>query len=217
MACLEAGFLITGVFGSYRLNAIEIKISLAVSPSSPIISTVDREFYTKPNGHRISLFYTLIIITAVGFLVVPGETFKQQYGWTIILALPIVATAIVLLTRLFSRNGIPRCRTSIDPQSGAKGFHVGNISINLDEVNKIIKVNRPGIFGSELQIYDGKILPSTIIVLGELRVPDLLIETLREMTPRAEYKETLSSIHFLDWGLGISLAALIIIIISKVL
>lgn len=178
---------------------------------------MDREFYTKPNGHKISLFYTLIIITAVGFLVVPSETFKQQYGWTILLAVPIVATAIVFLTRLFTRSGIIRCRTSLDPQSGAKGFHVGNISINLDEVNKIIKVNRPGIFGSELQIYDGKILPSTIIVLGELRVPDLLIETLREMAPRAEYKETLSNVHFLDWGLAISFVALVIIVISKAL
>lgn len=178
---------------------------------------MDREFYTKPNGHRISLFYTLIIITAVGFLVVPGETFKQQYGWTIVLAIPIVAAVVVFLTRLFSKSGIPRCRTSVDPQTGAKGFHVGNVSTNMDEVNKIVKVNRPGIFGNELQIFDGKLIPSAIIVLGELRVPDLLIETLREMAPRAEYKESMAGIHFLDWGLGVSLAALIIIILSKAL
>lgn len=178
---------------------------------------MNKEFYTKPNGHKISLYYTLIIIAAVGFLITPSEVFKATFGWSIILAIPIASALFVFLSRLLSRNGISRCRTSVDPQTGVKGFHIGNISINLDEVNKIVKVNRPGVFGSELQIFDGKINPSSIIVLGELRTPDDLVETLRSMAPRAEFKETISSIHFLDWGLGISLAALVVIIISKVL
>lgn len=178
---------------------------------------MNKEFYTKPNGHKISLYYSLIIIAAVGFLIVPSDSFKTPYGWSILLAIPVMSVLVVFLSRLISRNGIVRCRTSLDAETGTKGFHIGNISINLDEVNKIIKINRPGIFGSELQIFDGKITPSTIIVLGELRTPDDLIETLRTMAPKAEYKETISSIHFLDWGLGISLAALIVIIISKVI
>lgn len=178
---------------------------------------MNKEFYTKPNGHKISLYYTLIIIAAVGFLITPSEVFKAAFGWSIILAIPVVSVLVVFLSRLLSRNGIPRCRTSIDAETGAKGFHIGNISVNLDEVNKIVKVNRPGVFGSELQLFEGKINPSAIIVLGELKTPDELIETLRNMAPRAEYKETVANIHFLDWGLGLSLAALIIIIISKVL
>lgn len=174
-------------------------------------------FWTKPNGHKISLFYTLIILTAIGFLIVPSDAFRWNFGWAIALAMPIAAAAFTFLTRLFTRNGIVRCRTSVDAETGAKGFHIGANSINLDEVTRIVKLSRPGIFGSELQFFEGRITPSAIVVLGELKQPDLLVETVKNLAPRAAYVESYTGLHFLDWGLGVSLAALLVIALSKVL
>jgi hypothetical protein len=177
---------------------------------------VEETFWTKPNGHRISLYYTLIIMTAVGFLLIPLDLFGASLKWAVALGMPVLAVLLTLFARLFARHGIQRCRISENSETGARGFHVGNISVSMDEITKIIRISRQSLFGSELQVYTDKIIPATIIVLEELRNPGDLIEALRKDAPRAVYKESVSGMHPLDWGLWISLAALAIIAISKV-
>jgi hypothetical protein len=176
---------------------------------------VEKDFWTKPNGHRISLYYTLIIIAAIGFLIVPSDLFRGELNWLWIVVILVGAVLFTFLPRFFRKVGIVRCYLTEDQETGAKGFHIGNNSINLDNVTRFVKVSRPGFFGSELQIFEDGIMPRAIVVLEELVDPDGLISSLTEMAPKAKLVDSYTNLHFLDWGLGISLAALVVIIVSK--
>jgi len=178
---------------------------------------VEEQYLTKPNGHRISLFYTIIILSAFGFLIIPLDAFGKSLIWLTIVLIPAAATGFTFLTRLMMRQGVIRCRIWTDEETKRVNFNISLIQIPTDEITKIIRVSRPGLFGSELQVYTDKINPSAVIVLEELANPGGLIESLRTNAPRAIFKETYSGLHFLDWGLWISLAALAVIVVSKVL
>ena len=178
---------------------------------------MEEQYLTKPNGHRISLFFTIIILSAFGFLIVPLDAFGNNLIWLTIVLIPAAATGFTFFTRLMMRQGIVRCRIWTDEETKRVYFNISLIQIPVEEVTKIIRVSRPGLFGAELQVFTDKINPAAIIVLEELVNPGDLIESLRTNAPRAIYKETYSGLHFLDWGLWISLAALIIIVVSKAL
>lgn len=178
---------------------------------------MEEQYLTKPNGHRISFFYTVIILSAFGFLIIPLDAFGKNLIWLTIVLIPVAAAGFTLLTRLMLRQGIVRCRLWTEEETKKVYFGISLISIPADEISKIIRVSRPGLFGAELQVFTDKINPSAIIVLEELANPGGLIESLRTSAPRAIYKETMGGFHFLDWGLWISLAALAVIVVSRVL
>ena len=171
---------------------------------------MEKRFTTKRFGHPISQYYTIILYTAVGFLLIPQDKLTGSNVWFFIVIIPVVAVIVAYIPRLLIKSGV--ARVFLDEDSVQVGF----IRIPYTEITKFVKVTRLGLMGPELQIFTSDIRPSMVIVLRELQNPNDLIDDLLKASPKASWKEIHSGFSFLDVGLIISLVLLVWIIIWKV-
>lgn len=171
---------------------------------------MEQIFYTKPFGHIISQIYTMALYAAIGYIFVPDLYFigSEKYVWAI--GIPVMAVFLTYFLKIFSRSGVARVK--INPEGIFAGFYrVGPV-----DIIRIVKVNRPGLFGPELQLWTDTIRPAASIVLRELQQPDACIDAIKNAAPNAAYKESYASFNFLDWGLIIIFAVLAWLIAWKV-
>lgn len=170
---------------------------------------MERRFLTKPSGHRISQFYTIIFLSAIGFVIFPDNLLKGSTK--IFWGLAIIAIAIILtyLPRIIRMSGISRVII------GKDNVIIGLIQLPLDRIIRLLKINRPGMFGAELQVWTDEMRPMAVVALNELQDPDGMIDALKEALPAAGYMEIQSGFNFLDWGLLICLAGLVWLVIWR--
>ncbi len=170
---------------------------------------MEKRFLTKPSGHRISQFYTIIFLSAIGFAIFPDNLLKgpTKFFW----GPAVIAVAVILtyLPRIIRMSGVSR--VTIDKEN----VTIGLIQLPLDRIIRLLKVNRTGIFGPELQVWTDAVRPMAVVALGELQDPEGMVQALKEAAPAAGYMETQSGLNFLDWGLFICLAGLIWVIIWR--
>lgn len=163
---------------------------------------MEQIFYTKPFGHIISQIYTITLYASLGYIFVPEIYFAgpEKYVWGI--GILVVAVFLTYFLKIFSRSGVPRVR--INPEGIFVSFYI----VKPDAVLRIVKVNRPGFFGPELQLWTDTIRPAASIVLKELQQPEECVEAIKNAAPNANYKESYASFNFLDWGLVIVIIVL---------
>ncbi|HNY61763.1 MAG TPA: hypothetical protein PLX04_07445 [Caldisericia bacterium] len=172
---------------------------------------MDKKFKTKPLGHRITQYYTILLYCAAGFAFFSPEMILKS-GNKIFYTLLIIAVAIVLtyVMRVFNKEGVTRAW--VDKEN----LNLTYNSIPLKDIIRLQKIQRPGLFGPEFQIWTDTVKPKASIVLSELVDPNGLIDTIKEAVPGAAYKEVRASYHFLDWGLLVSIALIIWLIYVRV-
>lgn len=172
---------------------------------------MEQTFNTKPFGHVISQIYTMTLYASLGYILVPETLFDgpDKYVWGI--GILVMAVFLTYFLKLFSRSGVPRVR--INPE----GIFVSFYSVKPEAILRIVKVNRPGLFGPELQLWTDTVRPTASIVLKELQKPEECIEAIKNAAPNAIYKESYTSFNFLDWGLIVIIALLAWLFVWKVL
>ncbi|HOO96986.1 MAG TPA: hypothetical protein PKV16_04575 [Caldisericia bacterium] len=169
-----------------------------------------REYKTKTNGHRINQYYTLILFTALLLVILPEQYFDLQFGWAVPFGCVAVAAICTYVPRLFGKMCITRVYVSETfVQITAK-------VIQNEDITRIRLVNRPGLFGKEIQLFTSSIAPVAFAALDELQEPDKLIDDLRETLPGVPFVETYANYHFLDWGLVFMSIALVWMIVWRI-
>jgi len=171
-----------------------------------------KEYKTKTNGHPISLYYTIILYVAAIFFLVPEHFYKQGIGWLFALGSVGLSVLVAWIPRLFGRMRITRVYIS------DTFLQITARVIQLEDITRITLVKRQSLFGDELQVFvDSDLKLIGFIALKELDDPDEMIEDLKNALPNAVYSEEYATYHLVDWGLIISVVALAVLIIWKLI
>ncbi len=153
----------------------------------------------------------MIAYCAIILFFIPKTVFDSNLGILYGVGAFLISVVVAWVPRLFGTMRITRVYLS------DTFIQITAKVIQLDDISRITLIKRQSLFGNELMIFTDTSLKCTaFIALKELADSDKLLKDIQEKIPNAIYHEEYAGYHIIDYGLLISIVALIVLIVWRV-